>query len=457
MSVNEQPKTGKKDRVTIRTVAAHAGVSVAAVSKVMRNAYGVSDNLRARWLDLNRRRWAIGRRRPRVLRGRSFTIGLLLVDIRNPFLPEVIAGVNEVLTPSHYQAMIGVGEARTQLETSLIESMIDYKMDGLILVAPRLPSEVIERFAEQIPIVAVGYHDEASTAFDTVNADDQRGAEIAVEALIERGYNSIAMLSLDAREGHKVSVVRQREIGYRRAARQAGLTAASAPITAIPVESPGREEACECSCVAPTGRALSSAGAIWTPSRFSAIVRYENQRSRRACCHRLRQLADGRTHPSQPGKHRSIRPCAWRARYRNAAFEDRRSGSGTIARQRAGVHRPPQPGSDCRLSRFKVQQTQKSFSIIVLATPRPAPVSPKRAARSSAGRRATLSIDLTRCSVGDRDERRPHPCGGVDRIGCKHLLVAGRQATRGNVRALTEYDTAGGAVGQIGALCRNLC
>lgn len=54
----------------------------------------------------------------------------------------------------------------------------------------------------------------------------------------------------------------------------------------------------------------------------------------------------------------------------------------------------------CRLnSRFNVQQTQKSFSMIVLATPRPAPVSPKRAARSSAGSLATLSMDLTRCRV----------------------------------------------------------
>lgn len=35
-------------RATIRTMAADAGVSVAAVSKVLRNAYGVSEGLRAR-------------------------------------------------------------------------------------------------------------------------------------------------------------------------------------------------------------------------------------------------------------------------------------------------------------------------------------------------------------------------------------------------------------------------
>ncbi|MGO8126996.1 LacI family transcriptional regulator, partial [Rhizobium ruizarguesonis] len=77
----------------------------------------------------------------------------------------------------------GVSDAHVQLETSLIESMIDYKLDGLILVAPRLPSESLAKFAVQIPIVAGGYRDASATAFDTFNAYDQRGAEIAVEAL----------------------------------------------------------------------------------------------------------------------------------------------------------------------------------------------------------------------------------------------------------------------------------
>lgn len=242
MSVDKQKKPERAERVTIRTVAAHAGVSVAAVSKVMRNAYGVSEGLRAKVTGSIEELGYRPSRAARGLRGRTFTIGLLLIDIRNPFLPEVIDGVNAVLAPSHYQAMIGVGQARMQLETSLIESMIDYKMDGLILVAPRLPSEIIANFAAQIPIVAVGYHDLAAEAFDTINADDQRGAEIAVEALVECGYRDIEMLSQVVREGHRVSVVRQREIGYRRAMQRAGLGSA-APIIPIPTESPKREEA----------------------------------------------------------------------------------------------------------------------------------------------------------------------------------------------------------------------
>src|SRR5882762_296981 len=64
-------------RVTIADVARHAGVSTAAVSKVLRNAYGVSagmsQRVRSSMAELGYRPHAAAR----GLRGRSFTIGLL--------------------------------------------------------------------------------------------------------------------------------------------------------------------------------------------------------------------------------------------------------------------------------------------------------------------------------------------------------------------------------------------
>jgi LacI family transcriptional regulator len=218
-TIRENPRR----RITIRTVAADAGVSVAAVSKVLRDAYGVSDEMRQK---VNGAIAKLGYRpsKPaRGLRGRTFTIGILLVDIENPFLPQIIDGIHDELRPSNYQAMIGVGGAQVILEASLIDSMIDHKMDGLILVAPRLPPELIEDFARQIPIVTIGYHFAEATGFDTINANDQMGAELAIEALAAAGHRDIAMYTLGAPEGHKVSVVHQREIGYRRAMQRLGL------------------------------------------------------------------------------------------------------------------------------------------------------------------------------------------------------------------------------------------
>src|SRR5260221_10541924 len=82
---------------------------------------------------------------------------------------------------------------------------------------------------------------------------------------------------------------------------------------------------------------------------------------------------------------------------------------------------------------FRVQQTQKSFSTMVLATPRAAPVSPNKAARSEASRSATLSINHTRDGIGDGDECRPHPCRRLHGARGERLLVARRELARGDV------------------------
>ena len=104
-------------RVTIKTVAADAGVSVAAVSKVLRDAYGVSDALRARvqasMEKLNYRPHAAAR----AMRGRTYTLGVLLPDMRNPFFADILAGLNEALDRTQYQALsqaIGRAAARVR-------------------------------------------------------------------------------------------------------------------------------------------------------------------------------------------------------------------------------------------------------------------------------------------------------------------------------------------------------
>lgn len=210
-------------RVTIRTVAADAGVSVAAVSKVIRNAYGVSESLRARVLASIERLNYRPRTAARGLRGRTFTVGILVTDLHNPFLPLIIDGTKDVLDQSNYKSLMGVGLANLPMEAALIESMIDHNMDGLILISPRLPPEVVARFAQQIPTVVIAHHLPQARDYDTVNADDLRGAEIAVEALIGQGHRDIAMLSLTGFADTLESVQFQRETGYHRAMDRAGL------------------------------------------------------------------------------------------------------------------------------------------------------------------------------------------------------------------------------------------
>jgi LacI family transcriptional regulator len=221
--MSKETKHLPADRVTIKTVAVDAGVSVAAVSKVMRGAYGVSDGLRKKVQTSIERLGYRPSVAARGMRGQTFTIGVLLVEIANPFVPQIIDGVNEVLAESDYKAMFGVGQSDMKLESKLIESMIDFHMDGLILVAPQLQGSQLARFAKQIPMVVIGHHEATASTFDTVNSDDQEGAAVAVRALAEKGIKDIAMLSLEIDDPHAANVVTQRELGYRKTMQKAGL------------------------------------------------------------------------------------------------------------------------------------------------------------------------------------------------------------------------------------------
>src|SRR5580698_8372454 len=119
-------------RVTIADVARHAGVSTAAVSKVLRNAYGVSDGMsqrvRSSMSELGYRPHAGAR----GMRGRRFTICLLLDNIRNPFYGDFLYGGTDAPAKTDFQVLVGAGGFRAEGQSRVADAMIDRAMDGLI-------------------------------------------------------------------------------------------------------------------------------------------------------------------------------------------------------------------------------------------------------------------------------------------------------------------------------------
>ena len=150
--------TGKNGRVTIRTVAEDAGVSVAAVSKVLRDAYGVSDALRARVQASIEKLGYRPHAAARGMRGQTYTLGFLIPDLRNPFFADIMAGVNTALERTQYQTLLGVSDMAEPNEKALIENMIDRQMDGIMVIGPRMPPGEIREFAARIPTVLIAYH-----------------------------------------------------------------------------------------------------------------------------------------------------------------------------------------------------------------------------------------------------------------------------------------------------------
>ncbi|MET9037378.1 LacI family DNA-binding transcriptional regulator [Streptomyces mirabilis] len=211
-------------RVTIVDVARHAQVSTTAVSKVLRNAYGASPQMRAK---VRRAIDELGYRPhagARGLRGQTYTIGVMLPDIRNPFFPEILDGVTASLTDTEYQVLLGPGCNGEKEEARVTEAMIDRGMDGIILVAPVSPRAHLERVGSAVPTVVVGRHG-SSPAYDTVADDDIEGAALVVGHLAGLGHRRIAHI-----EHHETDPTRLMEMpnarradGYRLAMRAHGL------------------------------------------------------------------------------------------------------------------------------------------------------------------------------------------------------------------------------------------
>jgi len=213
----------KTERVTIKTVAEDAGVSTSAVSKVLRDAYGVSDALRAK---VQASMASLGYRphtAARGMRGQTYTLGVHLPDIHNPFFTDIMAGMNAALERTQYQTLVGISQSNITTQQALMDAMIDRQMDGIIFIGPRMPPDMLEDVASRIPMVLIAHHNHASS-YDTVNNDDVLGGTLAVQHLVQAGYRNIAMISLAIPSSDDTQVTVRREMGYRQVLAEAGLS-----------------------------------------------------------------------------------------------------------------------------------------------------------------------------------------------------------------------------------------
>lgn len=179
---------------TIEDVAREAGVSRAAVSKVIRNAYGVSAGMRER---VNAAIDALDYR-PRVaaraMRGASFTLGIELPHIGNPFFTKIVAGATSALQGTEYQLIIAPADFDGEEGVRALGALADRQVDGIVAISPLVSPEWLERLATRVPVVMIGRHDDAS-AYDTVTGDDAEGTRLVMEHLFELGHRRIVHLT----------------------------------------------------------------------------------------------------------------------------------------------------------------------------------------------------------------------------------------------------------------------
>ena len=200
-------------KASIVDVAERAGVSVATVSRALRNHQYVAEATRARVREAAAAlHYVADANASRLASGRSNTIGLLAPILTSWYTSEIIVGVEEVLTDVGLDLLISTRGLPHERNEFTLASAFRQRVDGVILVdAFVYESGARELMKAATPAVALG---EKLDAVPSLCIDNQLGGELATRHLLELGHRRIGLMGGPSARDVVSTVPQQRTAGY---------------------------------------------------------------------------------------------------------------------------------------------------------------------------------------------------------------------------------------------------
>lgn len=177
-----------------------AGVSRATVSQILNNKTGFSVPLetRQRVLAAAQQLGYVPNTVARNLRiQKTFTIGVVIQDINNPFYPAFVRGVQDIAEQVGYDVISYNTDSSEARERHFVDVLLRGRVDGVVGVFWHVKPLDLKCLTDRgIPVAVLGNMTQPQVdLIDVVAVNEQQAAREAVNHLIAQGYQRITMLT----------------------------------------------------------------------------------------------------------------------------------------------------------------------------------------------------------------------------------------------------------------------
>jgi len=183
-------------KVTVRDVAAAAGVSAATASRAMSGHPSVNPELVRRVLKASADLGYSANVFARALRTqRTDTIGMVVPSISNPYFVVAVEAVEKALADSGRSLILCDSRDSVETEAARIDLLVHRMVDGLVVIPVSTEGSVpaLRAAAQDVPVVQFDRIAEAAGT-DFVGGDNTDGVRQCIEHLRERGCATFAYI-----------------------------------------------------------------------------------------------------------------------------------------------------------------------------------------------------------------------------------------------------------------------
>lgn len=187
-----------KPTTTIKEIADNLGISVTTVSRVL-NGVGRKYRISQNTIDLVKKTAEDYNFKPNELaRGlrlkKTFTLGLLVPDIGNPFFSRIASTLEKAARKYGYSTIICASDEKTSSEKKALDILLNRMVDGILASPIGIDhSHFLKAYNNGTPLILIDRYF-MNTELPYVTFDDEKGAYDASKLLLENGHRKIACI-----------------------------------------------------------------------------------------------------------------------------------------------------------------------------------------------------------------------------------------------------------------------